>query len=273
LDTDAITGTAGFSWLPNDILHWKMNFSTAFRAPNIDDIGKIFDSEPGSVVVPNPDLVPEYAYNSELGLTINLDDIFSLDLAGYYTFLDNALVRADFNLNGETEIIFGGEVSNVQAIQNAANAKIFGFEAGMRYHFAKNLKFRSQYTYVGGKEILQDGVIIASRHVAPQYGTSHLTYSSQKLTFEAFAQYAGKFDFEDLAPSQQNNTFLYAKDRNGNPYSPSWYTLNIRTQYQIMDKLQGIFSIENVTDQRYRPYSSGITGAGRNFILSLKYSL
>jgi hemoglobin/transferrin/lactoferrin receptor protein len=27
--------------------------------------------------------------------------------------------------------------------------------------------------------------------------------------------------------------------------------------------------IENLTDQRYRPYSSGISGAGRNFILAL----
>ena len=38
-----------------------------FRAPNIDDIGKVFDSEPGSVVVPNVHLKPEYAYSSDLG--------------------------------------------------------------------------------------------------------------------------------------------------------------------------------------------------------------
>ena len=42
LDTSALTGTLGFSWSPNDTFLWKLNATTAFRAPNIDDIGKIF---------------------------------------------------------------------------------------------------------------------------------------------------------------------------------------------------------------------------------------
>ncbi len=273
IDTDAVTGTAGLSWLPNDILQWKLNFSTAFRAPNIDDVGKIFDSEPGSVVVPNPDLKPEYAYNGELGLTATLGKSFSLDLATYYTYLDNALVRRDFSLNGETQIDFGGELSNVQAIQNAARARIYGFEAGIRYEFAKHFKFASQYTFVGGEEELDDGETTPSRHVSPQFGNTSLTFTKDKWMVSAFANYNGQFDFEDLAPSQQNNDFLYAKDENGNPFSPSWYTLNVRTQYDINERLKGIFSVENITDQRYRPYASGIAAAGRNFIVSLKYSL
>ncbi len=272
IDTDAITGTAGLSWLPNDILQWKLNFSTAFRAPNIDDVGKIFDSEPGSVVVPNPDLKPEYAYNGELGLSATIGKNFSLDLATYYTYLDNALVRRDFNLNGETQIDFGGELSTVQAIQNASRARIYGFEAGVKYDFAKNFEFASQYTFVGGEEELDDGEITPSRHVSPQFGNTSLTYTTDKLMISTFATYNGKFDFEDLAPSQQNNDFLYARDENGNPFSPSWYTLNLRTQYQFTKGLTGIFSLENITDQRYRPYSSGISGAGRNFIASLKYA-
>jgi len=236
IDTDAITGTGGLSWLPNDILHWKLNFSTAFRAPNIDDVGKIFDSEPGSVVVPNPDITPEYAYNGELGLTATIGDNLSIDLATYFTYLDNALVRRDFNINGETEVIFGGEVSR-------------------------------------GEEELEDGETTPTRHVSPQFGKSRCTFTSQKWTVDAFAIYNGQFDFEDLAPSQQNNDFLYALDENGNPFSPSWYTLNLRTQYQITNDLKGILSLENITDQRYRPYSSGLAASGRNFILSLKYSL
>ncbi len=272
LDTDALTGTAGLSWLPNDILQWKVNFSTAFRAPNIDDVGKIFDSEPGSVVVPNPELKPEYAYNGEIGVTATIGDHISVDLATYYTYLDNALVRRDFDLNGETQIEFGGELSTVQAIQNAARARIYGFEAGIKYEFARNFKITSRYTFVGGEEELDDGETAPSRHVSPQFGNTHFTFSSDKLMIDTFLEYNGQFDFDDLAPSQQNNAFLYAEDENGNPFSPSWYTVNVRTQYQITDQLKGIFSIENITDQRYRPYSSGIAAAGRNFIASLTYS-
>ncbi|WP_299433573.1 TonB-dependent receptor [uncultured Aquimarina sp.] len=273
IDTEAFTGTAGISWLPNDILQWKLNFSTAFRAPNIDDVGKIFDSEPGSVVVPNPDLEPEYAYNGEIGVTAALGKNFKIDLATYYTQLDNALVRRDFSLNGATEVLFGGELSNVQAIQNAANARIYGFEAGISYDFIKNFNLSSKYTFTGGEEELDDGSVSPSRHVAPQFGSTNLTYTKDKWMIDFSAIYNGRFDFEDLAPSQQNNDFLYALDENGNPYSPSWYTLNIRSRYQFTKSLQTTLTIENITDQRYRAYSSGIAGAGRNFILSLKYSL
>jgi len=49
--------------------------------------------------------------------------------------------------------------------------------------------------------------------------------------------------------------------------------LNLRTRYQFTKSLQATVTIENITDQRYRPYSSGIAGAGRNFIMSIKYSL
>ena len=49
IKTGALTGSAGLNWQASDNFSWRLNFSTAFRAPNIDDIGKIFDSEPGSV--------------------------------------------------------------------------------------------------------------------------------------------------------------------------------------------------------------------------------
>ena len=78
INTGAVTGTAGISWIPNSVIQWKLNASTAFRAPNIDDVGKIFDSEPGSVVVPNANLKPEYAYGGELGKTKNYKDLLIL---------------------------------------------------------------------------------------------------------------------------------------------------------------------------------------------------
>lgn len=76
--------------------------------------------------------------------------------------------------------------------------------------------------------------------------------------------------FEDLAPSQVGNAYLYALDANGNPYAPRWYTLNLYTEYQIAKNWKTTAALENITDQRYRPYSSGISGPGRNFIVALK---
>ena len=109
--------------------------------------------------------------------------------------------------------------------------------------------------------------------MAPNFGNTHLVWKHKDLILDAFAIYNGELSFEDLAPSEISKDFLYAKDENGNPFSPSWYTINFRAQYKVNDSFDITGSLENITDQRYRPYSSGISGAGRNLIISAKYSL
>ena len=271
INTGALTGSAGINWQASDILNWRVNFSTAFRAPNIDDVGKIFDSEPGSVVVPNPDLKPEYSYTGELGANLNFENVVRIDVTTYMTFLEDALVRRDFSINGETEIMYQGELSNVQAIQNGGEAEIYGFEAGVEINFTENLQFNSQYNYTGGHQIEEDGSKVAVRHVAPQFGNAHLVWKCKKLKLDAYANYNGQFTYEDLAPEEQNKAYLYALDKNGNPYSPSWYTLNFGAQYKITKAFQINTTLENITNQRYRTYSSGITAAGLNLIIAASY--
>ncbi|WP_298531520.1 TonB-dependent siderophore receptor [uncultured Algibacter sp.] len=271
-ESDALTGTAGISWSPSSLMQWRLNVSSAFRAPNIDDIGKVFDSEPGSVVVPNNDLKSEYAYGGEFGLKLNFNDMFVLDMSTYYTYLDNALVRRDYTLNGETDIIYDGELSNVQAIQNASKAWIYGFEVGMKVKLTKQLDLTSQYSIARGSETMGD-IEVPVRHVAPQFGNSHLLWTNGRLKLDIFANYNGELSNNQLAPSELEKDYIYAKDLNGNPYSPSWYTINFRTQYQLTSSATISAGLENMTDQRYRTYSSGIAAAGRNFIFTLKYSL
>lgn len=272
VNTGALTGTAGITWSPSQAIQWKLNASTAFRAPNIDDVGKVFDSEPGSVVVPNINLKAEYAYGGELGVKLNFENAVSIDLATYYTFLDNALIRRDYTLNGETEIVYNGELSTIQAIQNASKAWIYGFEVGVDVNFSKHFKLRSQYNVIGGTEE-NEGIEVPIRHVAPSFGRTHFIWKKDKLQLDAFLVYNNELAFNQLAPSEVSKDYLYALDANGNPYAPSWHTLNFRSQYQYNDKLTITASLENITDQRYRPYSSGITAAGRNLIVALTYSL
>ncbi|WP_372757382.1 TonB-dependent receptor plug domain-containing protein [Mariniflexile sp.] len=271
-EASALTGTAGLRWSPNPILQWKLNASSAFRAPNIDDVGKVFDSEPGSVVVPNNNLRPEYAYGGELGLKLDFNNSFILDMSTYYTYLDNALVRRDFSLNGETEIMYDGTLSNVQAMQNASKAWIYGFEVGLKVAISKALQLTSQYSVVGGTEV-EDDIEVPVRHAVPNFGNTHLVYANKGFKLDAFVAYNNELSFNQLAPSEIEKDYIYELDANGNPYSPSWYTLNIRSQYQLTDATTLTASLENITDQRYKTYSSGIASAGRNFILSLKYSM
>ncbi len=272
LSTGALTGTFGFSWFPKADLQLTWNASTGFRAPNIDDVGKIFDSEPGSVVVPNPELESEYAYNTEIGVQKNFKDKVVLRGAAFYTYLVDALVRRDFQYNGQTQIDYKGELSNVQAIQNAAKAYVYGFEFGLEAFLAENLSLTSNLTLTKGIEEESDGTDTPARHAAPTFGDFHIVWKNQKLHTDLFLNYNGEIAYDDLALSERSKTYIYATDANGNPYSPSWYTLNLRSQYTISNALKASLSFENLTDQRYRTYSSGIVAPGLNAIFGIDYT-
>ena len=269
LSNGALTGSLGGVYRPAYSWVISANLGSAFRSPNVDDLGKVFDSEPGSVVVPNPDLKPEYAYNADLGIAKVFGDVVKVDITGYYTHLKDALVRRDFQLNGLDSIVYQGELSQVQAIQNAAIAKVYGVQAGVEVKLPKGFGFSTDVNFQKGEEELDNGETSPSRHAAPFFGVSRLNYKANKLQMEINLEYQAKRDFEDLPEEEKEKTEFYALNAEGNAYAPAWYTLNFKALYKMSDTFDVSGGIENLTDQRYRPYSSGLSGAGRNFILSL----
>jgi hemoglobin/transferrin/lactoferrin receptor protein len=94
-----------------------------------------------------------------------------------------------------------------------------------------------------------------------------------KLEAQFYAMYSGEVSFDNLNLEERDKPFIYARDANGNPFSPAWLTLNFKAMYQLSDTLAISAGIENLTDVRYRPYSSGLVAPGRNFILSLRAGL
>ncbi len=266
----SLTGSIGTIYRPTVDWIISANFGTAFRSPNVDDIGKVFDSEPGSVTVPNPGLEAEYAYSFDLSLARVIGGRVKLDATGYYTLLKNAMVRRDYTLNGRDSILYYGEPSRVQAIQNAAEARVYGVQAGLEVKLPRGFSFSSDLNYQTGKEELDDGSISPARHAAPLFGVSRLNYTASRLHLKLYAVYQGKREYEDMPEEERAKDEIYAKDAGGNNYAPSWYTINLKAKYLLTDHFQVSTGIENLTDRRYRPYSSGISGPGRNFILSLR---
>ncbi len=273
LENGALTGDVGLVWHPTFDWQINLNLCSGFRSPNIDDLGKVFDSEPGAVVVPNPDIEPEYAYNAELSLTKIFENVVELYFTGFYTYLDNALVRRDYTLNGLDSIIYNGDMSKVQAIQNAAFATVWGFEVGFDLNFAEYFNLFSNFNYQKGEEELDNGDKAPLRHAAPWFGKTEFVFAMNRFEANLYAVYNGEINYEDLAPSEQEKDYIYAKDANGNPYQPFWYTLNLKLSYQLLDYFEVYLGVENITDQRYRPYSSGISAAGLNFISSIRVNI
>ncbi len=270
INNGALTGSLGAVFTPTEKWIISANLSTGFRSPNVDDVGKVFDSEPGAVVVPNTNLNAEYVYNAELDVARVFGDFLKVDVTAYYTYLQNALVRRDFTLNGEDSIMYAGELSKVQAVQNAANATVFGVQAGAEIKLGSGFSFGGEANFQKGVEEQDDGTTSASRHAAPFFAVARLKYSSGKLNAQFYGIYNAPVSFENLPITEQAKTELYAKDEDGNPYAPQWYTLNFKAMYQVAKNLSVSAGIENITDQRYRPYSSGLAGAGRNMVISAK---
>ena len=272
INTGALTGSIGVVCNPSESLQLSSSVSSGFRAPNIDDVGKVFDSEPGSVVVPNPDLKPEYAVNGEVGAAAVIAKKLKIDMAAYYTLLTNAMVRRDFKLNGRDSIVYDTKMSKVQAVQNAVQANVYGIQVGIEYKWKNGLSVSSRFNIQRGEEELEDGSHSPLRHAAPRFGTTHISYEKKKVKVDLFARYNGELAFEDMPDSEIGKDYMYASDGDGRPYSPGWTTLNLKTQYAINTAVLLTAGIDNMTDVRYKTYSSGIAAAGRNYIVSLRFS-
>ncbi len=270
LNNSATTGSIGLIYRPEETWKISINASTGFRAPNVDDIGKIFDFASQEVVVPNANLKAEYAYNAEFNISKVFMEIVKVDFTGFYTFLDHAMVRREFQVNGQDSILYNDEMSKVYAIQNAAYGTVYGFHGGVELIIPYGFNFSTRYNYQLGREEMDDGSLSRSRHAAPGFGTSRFSYGWKNLSMQIYAIYSSEVSHANLNEEEKQKPFIYASDSNGNPYSPRWYTLNFKAMYQFHEHFSLSAGIENLTNQRYRPYSSGLVAPGRNMILSMR---
>ena len=266
----ALNGSIGLAFNPSTNSQIYINASTGYRAPNIDDIGKVFDSEPGSVIVPNIDLKPEYAYNAELGFVKAIKSIAKFDGAIYYTYLRDALARSSFQFNGQDSILYEGSLSQVLAIQNVSNAYVYGVQGGVELVVGKGFSLKSTLNYQKGFEYnLDSAAYFPKAHVAPIFGRTSLVLKRRHIHLEAYVVYQGEMKPDDL-PLQERNDIVYAKDENGKRYTPSWYTVNFKGAYFFNKHISLNAGVENITNQLYRTFGSGISSPGINVTVSVK---
>ena len=262
----AVTGALGAVFRPGGKTELSLNLSTGFRAPNLDDLGKVFESAPGILVVPNPDLKPEYLYNIDVSVSREVGDFLLAEATGFFSYLDNAMVRRAFLFNGEPTIIFQGEESVVYAMVNAGYAIVYGTQLKAEVKPHRYLRIKSALTLTGG----HDDADAPLRHVPPVFGSTHIIYERSYIRADLYSVYNGSITYDRLAPSERDKAYMYAADADGNPWSPGWFTINFKSSFNIGNRLDLTAGIENLLDLRYRTYSSGIAAPGRNFIFSVR---
>jgi hemoglobin/transferrin/lactoferrin receptor protein len=262
----AVTGALGAVCRPDVRTELSLNLSTGFRAPNLDDIGKISGSAPDIMIVPNPDLKPEYLYSIDAGVSRELGDFLVAEATGFFSYLDNAMVRRRFLFNGEPVIMYQGEESAVYAMVNADYAVIYGARLKAELKPSGYLSIRSALTITAGHDDAKNHL----RHVPPLFGSTHIIFERSYIRADLYSVYNGSITYDRLAPAERDKAYMYATDNDGNPFSPGWLTLNFKSSFNLSDRLDRTAGVENILDLRYRPYSSAITAPGRNFIFSVR---
>ncbi len=268
----ALSGNIGLVYLPAKNFKSNFNVSTGFRSPNIDDFGKVF-KKGDFVVIPNNRITPEYAYSAELGFSKTFQreyhsngiktykvNFLTIGATGFCTVLDNAIIREDYELNGLDSLVYEGKNRKIQTNINAEQAIIYGGSGRAKVIFTKNIHLSSSINYTRG-------YLTSSKypfaHIPPLFGKTGLLLEMENWDIELFSHYNGWKRKADFAAGTSDNPQEATVDG-----SPSWYTINFRASLSLNESVTLQFGINNIMDQHYKMFASGISAPGRNIMIS-----
>ena len=268
----ALSGNLGLVYLPTKNFKSNFNISTGFRSPNIDDFGKVFKKQ-DFVVIPNNNIAPEYAYSAELGFSKTLQreyhsngtniykvNFLTIGATGFCTVLDNAIIREDYKLNGLDSLIYEGENRKIQTNINAEQAIIYGGSGRVKILFTKNIHLSSSINYTKGYLTNSKDPFA---HIPPLFGKTRLLFEKENWDIELFSHYNGWKRKADFAAGTSDNPQEATIDG-----SPSWYTINFRASVSLNESITLQFGLNNLLDQHYKMFASGISAPGRNIMVS-----
>jgi hemoglobin/transferrin/lactoferrin receptor protein len=248
---------------------WKFSLigSSGFRAPNIDDLTKLNVRTKQTIVMPNPDLKPTYAYNLELSVAKTIAGKVRLEGTAFYTWLRDAQVVEPMSYNGKDSITIDGVKYQTMAPTNAGKAYICGIQGSILAQVTRSFSILSNLTYTYGYN--ETGQLPLD-HIPPVFGMTSFRLELKKFKGDFYVMYNGWKRISQYSDTGEDNED-YALILDGKQYGmPAWYTLNLKLSYQIIRYLNVEVGIENILDENYRKFSSGISGPGRNIIAALR---
>ena len=278
LDALALTQTLALTYRPTEKIQWNLILSNGFRNPNIDDVGKIRENN-GILVVPNPFLYPEYAYNFELGIKRYFDQSKNyLSLRGFSTLISRHIGRSNYIIFSDTTtpdqatIRYNGEEVETYANNNLGNRYLYGGSLDGYYSLNTFLALRGNLSFIQAVKSEKYGPLPS---ISPAFGRIFIEYQkSNWLSYLSFefsdnknieAYSIGGEDGLEETPLLSENPLLYAG-------TPPWSELSWLAQYRWKKSTLFRIALENILDTHYRPFASGISAPGRNLKLGVNYS-
>ena len=264
--------SAGLNYNPTETWKMALSLSTGYRVPNIDDVGKVFDSQPGMVVVPNPDLRPEKTLNADLNVTHLHSGRLLWETVVFGTYLFDAITLKPFQVNGNTEIEYDGEMSAVYANHNSRRAFVTGASTRVKVTLLRDFAADAALNWTYGDIIDGEDGIMPLDHISPLFGRVGLTYTSRDKRFfaECYSLFNGRKPLNRYNLNGEDNIgYATVKGASGEGL-PAWFTLNLNASCRLTPRTTLQLGVENLLDTEYRTFASGINAPGRNFHVGLR---
>lgn len=274
-NNSSITATLGYVYRPSR--NWQLNsvLSSGFRSPNIDDVGRVREKA-GNVTIPNINVSPEFAYNAEVGVLKYFNNRkFRLGANMYYTLLDNYIQR-DFVYNADgsiKQVEFDGEFGNAVNNQNKGTAYIFGYTVNYLGKISNTVNTSGFITYTKGRTYDTEEPMSS---IPPLFGQFEINYTKDKIALGAEIRFNSKKDIEDFNFTEgiDNHDLTpvvnpkAANDEDKYFGSPSWMTLGINGNYEVSNNFSVQARLDNILDEHYIEFASGVSSPGRNLSVS-----
>lgn len=267
---NALVGNATWEQKITPKLSSAIAISNAYRAPNVDDIAKIFESMAGRLIIPNSNLKSEKTYNIEWNLTQRFNNGGLIKLLPYFTRYFNALTLQASLFEGKDTVTYDNVKSAVFTTANIASANVYGVTLQTKYQPVSGIQIEGFYTYTRGRVIDNDNNTKNTPldHIPPVFGKIALNYQKNKYQASVYTLFNGAKKAEDYRLKTEDNEIYSADPILG--YMPAWATFNLRFGYEMYPNTFINLSIENLLDTHYRVFASGVSAPGRNFSVTIR---
>lgn len=203
---------------------FRSSIGGGYRVPNLKERYYVFDhSNLGYKVMGNPDLQPETSTSYQLGYQGQLSDKVNLHINGFYNEIED-LIQTD-----EANATYEGNIA-IYKYRNVDSATTYGGDIGVDWEVDNNAKLQANYAYI---------------HTHNDFSDTELTYQpSHKVMLALDYRINDKLQ---LIPrlNYESKQLITTSDQG---YSPSWWTLDSKLNYDATANLSLYAAINNIFD-------------------------
>ena len=203
---------------------FRSSIGSGYRVPNLKERYYVFDhSNLGYKVMGNPDLQPETSTSYQLGYQGQLSDTVNLHVNGFYNKIKD-LIQTD-----EDNATYEGNIA-IYKYMNVDSATTYGGDIGVDWQLDNNAKLQANYAYI---------------HTHNNATDTELTYQpNHKIMLALDYRLSDKLQ---LIPrlNYESKQLITTSDQ---AYSPSWWTLDSKLNYDATANLSVYAAINNIFD-------------------------